>query len=135
MKKYLTGLVLASALIVPAFSKAQVSIPFFYAKKSFVAQTAAIPTYTLFTAPADGDYVIHTYTEMGPGTSGATLIISWTDDFGVQTASYGITAGLHTNTVPATIHAISGTPVTVAVTYDPGSGATAYNLFFTILGQ
>lgn len=65
--------------------------------ESFINQSGTLPTTTLFTAPADRDYIVTLYLEntssVPVGTIQASL--SWTDD--VQTRQVSVNAATSTN--------------------------------------
>jgi hypothetical protein len=117
---------------------------------SFLSQTAALPTTTLYTPQADGNYRVSIYAVSLNGfASNFSLYfqMNWTDDFGSAGICSGSGGGESNggtindtcNIFPTfatagyrdvTLHAKANTPITLGTQF--GSAAYTYNLYIVV---
>lgn len=147
MKKSITVLaVVASIGLAYLGLSAQASTKFSYSKLSLTGQSGSLSNVTLFTPAANGDYQVSVYAVFPGGLpvgcpwNQLTASLSWTDDYGSQTAN--ITGGAEASTPlaspPMMIHALAGDAVTLNTSYIQyytcGTNPN-YNLYVMVIGE
>lgn len=103
-------------------------------------QTTAMTVQTMYTTTATGEYHIEPYWQCTTAGSGGTMSITvgWTDENGVQAAALNGNFSLSATsssglTTARTIHCLTGTAITMTVTFNAVSGNPQWALFVNIL--
>lgn len=120
-------------------------VPIIVAKQSYLAQTASLPTTTVFTPTEDGEYRLAYYQTVstpGAGLTGSLAFhVAWTDEYHANAMSWGATGALQAYGVSlaggmmAVLHAVAGQPIEFTATWSSTDPSQTYDLFVTVVKE